>query len=82
MVESDNHKIGDLVCWSWKHDIIGYITAIKQTLFGSTLYTVEWMFHKDEVDKLPSGLYLSTTHTVNGITNMKSYLASRLNKNK
>ena len=75
MSEFKNHNIGDLVCWSDLHDVLGYIHSCEWTETAGYIYVVKWFLSHDDPQ---IGLFCETSHTDLGINNMKRYLSIRL----
>ena len=69
MIETNTHKIGDLVCFCEEDQIIGSIVS-----FDSLLYKVSWA--SNVFSNIPDTKVKDTTfHTSNSISLMKKILA-------
>lgn len=78
-MQNEVHNIGDLVCWSPNHDILGTIIFVEHPLPGEgemSLYKIEWIINKNEEYALIGST--QTTHTQLGVSNLKKYLKLRL----
>lgn len=79
MMQNELHCIGELVCWSPNHDIIGTIVYVEHPRAGEgemSLYRIEWHISGSEQYALIGGT--QTTHTQIGVSNLKKYLQLRL----